>query len=287
MEFAGINWRRVAIRSTYYLTTLGCLTLLGFALYQAHLYFDLSVVLWILLYAAIATWLVWAVSLTVRIRKGVHKVAFHCLSLQLIPILGAILIFNIIPDEEDYTPLTGKVNTYERHFNDLQSKQKAAAIKNGLDTFESRADIEEQYKRLRRQGKLVHIESCSDYIVRDLTASSPYVVPKVEELLKDIADRFQEKTQSKSRFVITSVLRTEEDVKKLRKSNINASKASCHCHATTIDISYVRFGEDKVRPRSTYDLRMALAQTLYELRKAGRCYVKIERKQYCYHITVR
>ena len=59
------------------------------------------------------------------------------------------------------------------------------------------------------------------------------------------------------------------------------------CNATTIDISYVRFGEDSSNPRNLYELRLALAQTLHELRKEGRCYVKIERKQYCYHITVR
>ena len=133
----------------------------------------------------------------------------------------------------------------------------------------------------------MQIESNSKYIVRDLTVSSPYVVPKVEELLDDIAEGFQEKTQSKSRFVVTSVLRTEEDIAKLRKTNVNASSASCHCNATTIDISYVRFGADELKPRNDYELRLALAQTLHELRKAGRCYVKIERKQYCYHITVR
>ena len=30
-----------------------------------------------------------------------------------------------------------------------------------------------------------------------------------------------------------------------------------------------------------------LSGEIHELRKEGRCYVKIERKQYCYHITVR
>ena len=109
----------------------------------------------------------------------------------------------------------------------------------------------------------------------------------MEELLEDIADSFQKKTHSKSRFMVTSVLRTEEDIAKLRRVNGNASAASCHCNATTIDISYVRFGQDELRPRNEYELRLALAQTLHELRKEERCYVKIERKQYCYHITVR
>ena len=169
----------------------------------------------------------------------------------------------------------------------LQDKQKAAAIANGLAPFKSRAEIEDNYNKLRRSRKLVHIESNPKYIVRELTSSSPYVVPKVSDLLDDIAKSFQEKTQSKARFMVTSVLRTEEDVKKLHKTNVNASTNSCHCNATTIDISYVRFEEDKLRPRDSYQLRLALAQTLHELREAGRCYVKIERKQYCYHITVR
>ena len=169
----------------------------------------------------------------------------------------------------------------------MQNKQKAAALANGLAPFKSRAEIEENYNKLRLTRKLVHIESNPKYIVRELTSSSPYVVPKVRDLLEDIAARFQEKTQSKVRFMVTSVLRTEEDVAKLRKTNVNASTNSCHCNATTIDISYVRFGIDPVRPRDNYQLRLALAQTLHELRNEGRCYVKIERKQYCYHITVR
>jgi hypothetical protein len=189
--------------------------------------------------------------------------------------------------DEGYKPLTGKVNVYERHFKDLQIKQKEAAIRNGLPPFESQADIEARYKKLRRGRKLVQISTNSKYIVRDLDYSSPYVVPKVAELLEDIAELFQAKTNSKSKFMVTSVLRTEEDVAKLRKTNVNASVASCHCYGTTIDISYVRFGEDPVKPRGDYELRLALAQTLHELRKAGSCYVKIERKQFCYHITVR
>ena len=97
----------------------------------------------------------------------------------------------------------------------------------------------------------------------------------------------QEKTQSKAQFVITSVLRTEEDIKKLKKKNGNASSNSCHCNATTVDISYSRFGQEGGGEQEDYHLRLALAKTLHELRAEGRCYVKIERKQYCYHITVR
>ena len=272
-----------------------------FALRYAHSGIDAPWYYWLLPYLLTAVYLVFAIWFIARLKHGFYIFLVHTLLLQIIPTIAAILTFVITPSisnrveglfEEEavfgpYKPIAGKVSTYERKFNDMQEKQKRAAIANGLAPFKSRADIEQQYKRLRREKKLVKIESNSKYVVRPLTYSSPYVVPKVERLLEDIAESFQKKTQSKARFMVTSVLRTEEDVKKLRRTNGNASTASCHCNATTIDISYVRFDQDESRPRDEYQLRLALAQTLYELRKQGRCYVRRERKQYCYHITVR
>ena len=278
--------RRSIFILIYRLLTLVCLGVSVWALYDAYLYFNVPLALWILLYIAIAVYLVGAIIFASKSR-GVYKFIIYSLALQLVPICASIFIFHLVAESDDYTPIEGRARVYERSFSDMQNKQKAAAQANGLAPFRSRAEIEENYGKLRLTRKLVHIESNPKYIVRELTSSSPYVVPKVRDLLDDIAERFQEKTQSKTRFIVTSVLRTEEDVKKLRKTNVNASTNSCHCNATTIDISYVRFGEDRVRPRDEYQLRLALAQTLHELRKEGRCYVKIERKQYCYHITVR
>ena len=119
-----------------------------------------------------------------------------------------------------------------------------------------------------------------------LTHSVPYVVPKLENLLDDLADLFQKEMGAKVRFVVTSVLRTSEDIKKLQKVNVNASAKSCHCYATTIDISYSTF-DCKGEEHKYEDLRRALAKSLRELQKDGRCYVKFEQKQKCYHITVR
>ena len=270
----------------YHILTLVCLGLFAVALRHAYLYVNVSSALWVLLYIVIAVYLIGTVVFIVRSR-GVNRSIIYTIALQLVPICATIFTFCVVDNSDDYTPIGGKVNTYERSFNDMQDRQKAAALANGLAPFRSRAEIEEDFGKLRLTRKLVRIESNPKYVVRELSSSSPYVVPKVRDLLDDIAVRFQEKTQSKARFIVTSVLRTEEDVKKLRKTNVNASTNSCHCNATTIDISYVRFSPDKVKPRSNYELRLALAQTLHELRKEGRCYVKIERKQYCYHITVR
>ena len=286
MATRNIDKSKVAFKSAFYLTTLISLGLLVWALRYAYLYFNIPQALWICLYIAIAIYLIGAV-IFVHKRRGFYRFISHCLALQLGPICATIFIYHLTSESTVYTPIEGSARVYERSFNDLQDKQKTAAIANGLAPFKSRAEIEAKYNKLRRSRKLVKIESNPKYIVRELTSSSPYVVPKVSDLLDDIAKSFQDKTQSKARFMVTSVLRTEEDVKKLRKTNVNASTNSCHCNATTIDISYVRFEADKLRPRDSYQLRLALAQTLHELRKAGRCYVKIERKQYCYHITVR
>ena len=293
--------KRKLFKGIYYSATLVVMVLCVFALRYAHSGIDAPWYYWLLPYLLTAVYLVFAIWFIARLKRGFYIFLAHTLLLQIIPAIAAILTFVITPsisnrveglfEEEEvfgpYKPLVGKVSTYERKFSDMQEKQKRAAIANGLAPFKSRADIEQQYKRLRREKRLVKIESNSKYVVRPLTYSSPYVVPKVERLLEDIAESFQKKTQSKARFMVTSVLRTEEDVKKLRRTNGNASTASCHCNATTIDISYVRFDQDESRPRDEYQLRLALAQTLYELRKQGRCYVRRERKQYCYHITVR
>ena len=277
---------KIVVRTTYYLTTLVCFGLLVWALYYAYLYFNLPLVLWIFLYLLIAAYLV-GMGVIAYQKQGFARVVIHSIALQLVPLCSAISVFCLVSRGDTYKPTPGKPSIYERSFNDMQDKQKVAALANGLAPFKSRAEIEENYGKLRFTRKLVRIESNPKYVVRELSSSSPYVVPKVRDLLEDIAVRFQKKTQSKTRFIVTSVLRTEEDVKKLRKTNVNASTNSCHCNATTIDISYVRFDEDRVKPRDLYQLRLALAQTLHELRKEGRCYVKIERKQYCYHITVR
>lgn len=276
--------KKLITKSIYYLFTFIALGVSVWALYDAYLYMSISRTTWITLYILLAIYVVVTFVLSAR-TWGWRRFLIHTSLLQILPICASIITFRTLDKGDIYVAPNGTPNKYERSFNDLQDKQKAAALKNGVEPIKSRAEIENNFKQYRR--KLVHIETNDKYIVRELSHSAPYVVPKVAELLDDLADKFQERTQSRTRFVVTSVLRTEEDIKKLRQVNGNASTNSCHCNATTIDISYVRFGVDKVRPRDLYELRLAIAEVLYELRKEGRCYVKIERKQYCYHITVR
>jgi hypothetical protein len=90
------------------------------------------------------------------------------------------------------------------------------------------------------------------------------------------------------RFIITSVYRTQDHIKRLRRSgNVNASQNSCHQYGTTIDITYVRFDKPEEHLANDMKLQQLLFQTVYDMHQAGRCYVKYERKQSCLHITVR
>ena len=90
------------------------------------------------------------------------------------------------------------------------------------------------------------------------------------------------------RFIVTSVYRTQNHIKRLRRSgNVNASENSCHQYGTTIDITYMRFEKPTEHIANDMKLQQLLYQTVYDMHKAGRCYVKYERKQACLHITVR
>ena len=134
---------------------------------------------------------------------------------------------------------------------------------------------------------MVEVSSNSLYYVRVLSHCFAFLVPKAEILLADIARDFQTISGTNSRLEVTSILRTKEDISKLQKVNVNATSNSCHCYATTFDISYARFKIDVLHPKTNAELRDALSQAVSNLRKQGRCYVKFEKKQKCYHITVR
>ena len=131
-------------------------------------------------------------------------------------------------------------------------------------------------------------------MVDDLTHSIPYLVPQaaaeLESIGREFADILQRNGLPHYRFYVTSVLRTQHDVKHLQKSgNVNATTQSCHCYGTTFDLAYFRF--DKVSKTREYmhqdNLKLVLGQVLLNEQRAGRIYVKYEWKQACFHITVR
>jgi uncharacterized protein YprB with RNaseH-like and TPR domain len=77
-------------------------------------------------------------------------------------------------------------------------------------------------------------------------------------------------------------------VKRLRRRNGNAVDTSAHLYGTTFDISYAKFICDSPeKPRTQEDLKNLLGEVVYDMQQRGRCYVKFEHKQACFHITSR
>lgn len=141
-----------------------------------------------------------------------------------------------------------------------------------------------------RKHELVYIGSNPYYKVRKLQASIPYLVPRAAALLQDISRNFLDSLAIKhiplQKLVITSVLRSKDDVVKLGKHNKNVSPNSCHVYGTTFDISYTHF--EPLEARVDDDrYKKTLSEVLRDLRDQGRCYVKYELHQACYHITAR
>lgn len=139
---------------------------------------------------------------------------------------------------------------------------------------------------------IVEVKPCREYFVDSLTHSYPYLVPEAAELLHDIGSRFNDSLAARGggyyRIKVTSVTRSELSVGKLRRVNRNATDASAHQYATTFDISYSKFICDSLGvSRTQEDLKNLLAEVLHAMRQEGRCYIKHERKQSCFHITVR
>ena len=178
------------------------------------------------------------------------------------------------------------VRQYDRLFNDLNDLQLEAARKNGL-----KKPITTDEAATNRQ--LQKIEPNRYYDVQKLTHSVPYLVPKAAKLLEDMGKAFQDSLFNRGynrnhRFTVTSVLRTEETVRQLRKTNVNSTENSCHCYGTTFDISYFTYSTPEIGKAASVDkMRQILYQVAYDMKKQGRCYVKYEKQQTCLHITVR
>ena len=186
------------------------------------------------------------------------------------------------------------VHSWTECFPDINDVQLIAAQKNGITPARNRQEL----IQLIKQRKLVNICNSPYYTVDELTHSMPYLVPKAQHLLNTICLNFIDSLQMKGLPVhlpmVTSVLRTAEDVSRLQKGNGNATTHSCHCYGTTVDITYNRFVPllgyyDPNAPLLRWDMKMkqVLAEVLNDLRQQGLCYVKYERKQACFHLTVR
>ena len=183
------------------------------------------------------------------------------------------------------------VPNYAVAFPDTNGLQLTAANRWGVTPVANREDAES------RKRELVYVGANPYFHVDPLYSSIPYLVPRAAVLLQDIGQAFFDSLYVKGvplhKIIVTSVLRSQEDVAKLRRRNGNATENSCHLYGTTFDICYNRYktveNPDGPRRREVRNdtLKWVLSEVLRDLREQDRCYIKYEVKQGCFHMTVR
>ena len=205
------------------------------------------------------------------------------------PVVAAVA--NVSQLKTDKKHKIYSVPSFKTCFPDTQSVQLAAAMKWGVKRVKNRDDAE------KRKSELVYVGANPYVHIDKLYSSIPYLVPRAAVLLQDIGQAFFDSLYVKGinlhRPIVTSVLRTEADVTKLRRHNGNATENSCHLYGTTFDICYNRYetvqapdGPERRAVRND-SLKYVLCEVLRDMREQGRCYIKYEVKQGCFHMTVR
>jgi hypothetical protein len=180
---------------------------------------------------------------------------------------------------------------FSKSFPDSNSVQLISAQRFGVPPVMNRADAG------ARKKELVYIGSNPYYYIDKLHNSIPYLVPRAAVLLQDIGKNFFDSLVIKGiplhKIIVTSVLRTQEDVSHLRTRNGNATQNSCHLYGTTFDVCYNRYRtvedpEGPARRKVRNDtLKWVLSEVLRDMRVQNRCYIKYEVHQGCFHLTVR
>lgn len=195
------------------------------------------------------------------------------------------VIAKVIPSVQ--VSYSAKDLNYLDSFNDQQSRQIRAAKKVGLQEVpSSREDLKGMMEHLEK------VKNCKAYSLAPMGHSMPYLRPNAKVALDKIGTAFRDSLKAKGlpdyKIVVTSLLRTQEDVDRLRKTNSIATRNSCHSYGTTFDISYKRFERVAIgKSMSQEDLKKVLGEVLKDQRKEGNIYVKHEMSQPCFHITSR
>lgn len=219
--------------------------------------------------------------------------------------LGASTLVGFI--RPDWLPFTA-VTTMERftHFSETESEKCRAyesyawklndrvrdylepSYLNGVRPLRSTQEVQQQLD----SGALLQVYPNDLFALDTFRHSYACLTPGALELLNDIGLRFHEKLQHThlkgTKLLVTSMLRTENSIKRLRKRNRNAIRHSAHLHGTTFDITYRQFMPLQRRSEADLEyLKEMLAEVLFELRAEERCWVTYEVWQTCFHIVHR
>ena len=178
---------------------------------------------------------------------------------------------------------------FSRKLNDRIPDYINNARQTGIEKCTDAADIA---KRIS-SGQLFRVRSGRSYKVEKMAHSYPYLTRDSRKLLNELAGRFRKKVRNDdlmgSRFIITSMTRTTENIKDLGKENTNTSDNSPHLIGNAFDISYARFLLKKlyITECDKWYMKEALAEVIWELREEKKCWATYEKSQGCFHIVSR
>lgn len=178
---------------------------------------------------------------------------------------------------------------YSNKLNDRITDYAYQAKLTGIEKCYDEGDIRKRIKT----GHLSRVKSNSRYKIENMVYSHSCLTRESKKLLNEIAKRFRKKVRKDglmgSRFIITSMTRTSENIKDLGKTNINASENSPHLNGNAFDISYARFLFRKlyVTECDKWYMKEALAEVIWQLKEEKKCWATYERKQGCFHIVSR
>ena len=121
------------------------------------------------------------------------------------------------------------------------------------------------------------------YKIQELTHSKAYLNETSYLILKEIAHIFFQETNTE--LSISSLTRTMENQQRLRRVNSNATSGeSAHSYGASFDISYSKYGDKTGRNSANERILQAI---LEDFASDGKIYFIKERRQPCFHITVR
>lgn len=144
---------------------------------------------------------------------------------------------------------------------------------------------EKQLFQLISNQVLVEASYGAGYKVDSLTHSVPYITQNSKKVLEDLGRTYEALAGEGNYFTVSSATRTIDQQKNLKKRNRNATAGpSSHSYGVSFDISFIRFNGIR-----NYDQKAQknLEAVLKHFQKANKIYVIKERRQACYHITVR
>ena len=195
------------------------------------------------------------------------------------------LIKKVFKKEEVLVPLEIS-GTYSSKLNDKMSSYIDYVEKNGVPPCRSENE-------LKKNPRLKPIKAGKNYSIDHLTHSHAYLSSKGKSLLDKIDADFGAKIKGTdlkgSQFIITSLTRTKQNVRELKKINVNASDRSAHMYGGCFDITYSRFKNKrkKLDANDIYRLKETIAEIIYQLMQERKCWATKEKREPCFHVVSR